>query len=228
MNFPAPLLLTNDDGYGAPGLAALCALAGPDAWVVAPRDPHSGCSHLTSMERPVAVEQVGERAYAVDGTPVDCVRVALKVLGLKPALVLSGINAGANLGHDVYLSGTVAAAREAAFFSVPSVAVSQYFLMESGIDWAASQAAAARALAEVLARPAPPGGFWNVNLPAGGGVTATVRTCPRCIRPLPIEYRQENGVYAYQRGRYPLREQLEGTDVAACFSGDIAVTWESL
>lgn len=228
MHWPGTIVLTNDDGFGAPGLEALRRVAGPAAWVVAPRAPHSGCSHLTTMEGPIAVEQVAERAYVVDGTPVDCVRMAVTVLGLNPALVLSGINEGGNLGHDLYLSGTAAAAREAAFFSVPAVAISQYFVMEQPVDWAAAEETAARALADVLSRPRPEGGFWNLNLPAGGGRGAPLVDCARCTAPLPIEYHGENGVYTYQRGRYPLRRQPEGTDVAACFSGAVALTWESL
>lgn len=228
MRLPGLTLLTNDDGHGAPGLEALRRIAGPEAWVVAPRAPHSGCSHLTTMEGPIAVERVGDRDYVVDGTPVDCVRMALKVIGIAPALVISGINEGANLGHDVYLSGTVAAAREAAFFGVPAVAVSQYFVMDRPIDWAAAAAAARRALAEVLERPPADGGFWNVNLPADGGADAPLEACVRCTAPLPIEYRAENGVYRYRRGRYPLRRRLDGTDVAACFSGAVSLTWEVL
>ena len=126
------LLLTNDDGIDAPGLTALetaCRGWARRVLVVAPKDPHSGCGHRETTDRPLVLEQVGLDRFHVDGTPADCVRLALTTL-LRPAgggdaggdpldrpqvdWVLSGINAGGNLGVDIHHSGTVAAAREAA------------------------------------------------------------------------------------------------------------------
>lgn len=224
------VLLTNDDGYGAPGLEALRTLVGPEALVVAPRHPHSGCGHLVSMDRPIGVEQVGPCDWKVDGTPGDCIRMALRVLGCTPALVLSGINEGGNLGHDVYLSGTVAAAREAAILGVPSVSISQYFRAGESIDWPRAAALARRALDRVLSEATPQDGFWNVNLPPPGdsATPPSVVECRRCIRPLHLQYREEGGAYHYERGHYHRREQPAGTDVAVCFGGDIALTWETL
>lgn len=230
MNPSLTVLLTNDDGYGAPGIEALRVLAGPNALVVAPTRPHSGCSHLVSMDRPIAVEQVGPRDWRVDGTPGDCVRIALRVLGHTPALVLSGINEGGNLGHDVYLSGTVAAAREAAILGVPSVAISQYFREGETIDWPRAAGLARQALDRVLSEATPSDGFWNVNLPPPGDPATPpgVVECRRCIRPLQLHYRALDGAYHYERGHYHRREQPAGTDVAVCFGGDIALTWETL
>jgi 5'-nucleotidase len=224
------VLLTNDDGYGAPGLEALRALIGPTALVVAPRHPQSGCSHLVTMDRPIGVEQVGPQDWRVDGTPGDCVRIALRVLGCTPALVLSGINEGGNLGHDVYLSGTVAAAREAAILGVPSVSISQYFRAGEAIDWPRAAGLARQALDRVLSEATPQDGFWNVNLPPPGDPASppSVVECQRCIRPLHLHYVELDGAYQYERGHYHRREQRAGTDVAACFGGDIALTWETL
>ena len=118
------LLLTNDDGIDAPGLAALervAALLG-EVSVVAPLGHFSGCSHQVTTHRPLRVEGRGERRWAVAGWPADCTRVALRGLGVEADWVLSGINAGGNMWADVYISGTVAAVREAALLGRPGVA----------------------------------------------------------------------------------------------------------
>ena len=108
------ILLTNDDGIDAPGLEALAAaarcLAG-EVVVVAPAEPHSGCGHRVTTDRPLAVAEIAAGWYRVSGTQADCVRLALGRLVPDAALVISGINAGGNLGADIHLSGTVAAAR---------------------------------------------------------------------------------------------------------------------
>src|SRR5437764_14701467 len=121
------LLLTNDDGIDAPGLAALLAAARPlgEPVLVAPLAAHSGCSHRVTTDGPIRVEH-RPAGFAVEGTPADCVRVALHDIVRDAAWVLSGINAGGNLGADVYISGTVAAVREAVLHGYPGVAVSQY------------------------------------------------------------------------------------------------------
>ena len=111
------ILLTNDDGIDAPGLAALrdaAAVLGGDLVVVAPAECHSGCGHRVTTDRAIRVEELARGRFRVGGTPADCVRIAVAQLVPDAALVLSGINAGGNLGADVHHSGTVAAAREAA------------------------------------------------------------------------------------------------------------------
>src|SRR4051794_34816796 len=110
------LMLTNDDGIEAPGLSALEAAAegvGERRIVVAPAGPQSGCGHAVTTHRPIRVDRRGESAFAVEGTPADCVRLAIHHLDPGVDWVLSGINSGGNLGADVYHSGTVAAVREA-------------------------------------------------------------------------------------------------------------------
>ena len=121
-------LLTNDDGIDAPGLAALERVVpnGGRPLIVAPSREQSGMSHAVTTHAPLILEAAGERRWAVDGAPADCVRVALHRFGGEVDCVLAGINSGGNLGSDVFYSGTVAAAREAALRGLPAVAVSHY------------------------------------------------------------------------------------------------------
>src|SRR5499426_338224 len=124
---PPVILVTNDDGVHAAGLAALAAALEDlgDVYVVAPDREQSAVGHALTLHRPLRVDQIGERRFAVNGTPSDCVN--LGVLGLlpePPALVVSGINHGSNLGDDVTYSGTVSAAMEGTLLGVPSMAVS--------------------------------------------------------------------------------------------------------
>src|SRR5881628_2705494 len=121
------ILLTNDDGYQAEGLRALAAALEDFATVsiVAPSREQSGAAQSLTLRQPIVCNQIGEREWAIDGTPADCVIVALhRLLPEKPDLVISGINHGANMGENVYYSGTVGAAREAALHHIPAVAIS--------------------------------------------------------------------------------------------------------
>jgi Survival protein SurE len=108
------IILTNDDGIDAPGIQALLQAVTGKMIIVAPQGQLSGCGHQVTAHSPIHVDRRSEFEYAVGGTPADCVRIALNHIFPKPDLVLSGINAGGNLGVDVYISGTVAAVREAA------------------------------------------------------------------------------------------------------------------
>ena len=118
------ILLVNDDGILAPGLKALERMArvlSKDVWVVAPETEQSAASHARSLHRPLSLRRISARRWAVNGTPTDCVYLAIhKVLESKPPdLVLSGVNRGANIGEDVTYSGTIAAAMEATLLGVP-------------------------------------------------------------------------------------------------------------
>src|SRR5215831_19230283 len=161
------LLLTNDDGIDAPGLQALrtAAILLGDPVVVAPVEGLSGCSHRITTHRPLRVEERGLGRYAVDGTPADCVRIGLQHIAPDAAWVLSGINAGGNLGADVWHSGTVAAAREAVLHGWPAIALSHYRKRGVDYDWHRAAAWAVPLLRDLMARPWQPGTFWNVNLP---------------------------------------------------------------
>src|SRR5262245_16184641 len=131
------LLVTNDDGINAAGLAALARAVEDlgEVHVLAPEREQSACGHALTLHRPLRVDRVGERRFSVNGTPSDCVN--LGVLGFlpeRPVLVLSGINHGSNLGDDVTYSGTVSAAMEGTLLGIPSMAVSQAEGEASGFE----------------------------------------------------------------------------------------------
>ena len=123
----ARILVSNDDGIASPGIKLLEEIArdlSPDVWVVAPEQEQSAASHSLTTRRPLRMSELAERRYAVDGTPTDCVMLAVKHLlrHRRPHLVLSGINAGGNVGEDLTYSGTVAAAMEATLLDIPAIA----------------------------------------------------------------------------------------------------------
>jgi 5'-nucleotidase len=224
---PSVIVLTNDDGVEAPGLAALReatrGLAG--CRVMAPLGPQSGCGHVVTTHKPIAILERADGQVAVVGTPADCVRLALHLLGDEVAWVLSGINAGGNLGADIHHSGTVAAVREAALHGVPGVAISHYIARGRAIDWDRAALWAATLLPQLMARPPEPGTFWNVNLPhlEPGGPDPEVVYCSVDTSPLPLAYREEAGGMVYC-GDYQRRARLEASDVDVCFGGRIAVS----
>ena len=221
------LLLTNDDGIDAPGLQALADAAGRlgDVVVVAPVEPHSGCGHRVTTNAPFRVVEHGPGRYAVAGTPADCVRIALHHFVRDPVVVLSGINAGGNLGADVHISGTVAAVREAVLHGRPGVALSQYRRKGVDFDWRRSSRWVEPLLRDLLARPWTPGLFWNVNLPHldEQQPDPEVVFCPINPLPLPLSYRREGDLFHYD-GDYHGRPRHKGTAVDVCFGGRIAVS----
>jgi 5'-nucleotidase len=220
-------LLTNDDGIDAPGLAALEAAAAGlgEIAVAAPVEAHSGCSHRVTTHRPIVVDLRGERRAAVSGTPADCVRVALHRYCPDFDWVLAGINAGGNLGADVYLSGTVSAVREAVLHGRPGIAFSCFKRRGLDYDWPRATRWVRRLLPELLKRPWEPGVFWNVNLPhpPPGGPEPEATTCRLDPHPLPLSYREDGGGLFYD-GNYFTRERSPGHDVDVCFGGNIAIT----
>lgn len=220
-------LLTNDDGIDAPGLAALAEAVAPlgEALTVAPSGPCSSCGHQVTTTRTLRLHGHGEGRHSVDGWPADCVRVA--VAGLREPFdwVISGVNAGGNLGADVYVSGTVAAVREGVLLGKPGVAVSHYKKRHLDFDWPRAAAWVRRVLAELLSRPCPPGAYWNVNLPhlRPEDAEPEVSYCPLDSRPLSVAYRREGDEFVYA-GDYHGRPRDAGADVEACFGGRIAVS----
>lgn len=163
-------LITNDDGYLAPGLSALAGAASAlgEVQVVAPDREQSATSHSLTMHHPLRVRQVRPGMMTLDGTPTDCVALALGALMPEPPdLVLSGVNHGANLGDDVLYSGTVAAAMEAVILGIPAIAVSHVGREPEGIE--AWTPLLTRLLDQILGHnglPRPT--LLNINLPAGG------------------------------------------------------------
>lgn len=160
------ILVSNDDGYNAPGLEALVdALSGlADLTVVAPETNHSGASNSLTLNRPLSVRTASNGFIYVNGTPSDCVHVALTgLMDARPDLVVSGINNGANMGDDTLYSGTVAAASEGYLFGIPAIAFS---LVEKGWEHIESAARMARTIVErQLAEPLAAPVLLNVNMP---------------------------------------------------------------
>jgi 5'-nucleotidase len=220
-------LLTNDDGIEAPGLRALedAARQLGDVLVAAPASPQSGCGHRVTTDAPLRLQRLAADRVAVFGTPADCVRLALFGLLGPFDWVLSGVNAGGNLGADVYHSGTVAAVREAALHGRPGVALSQYRRRDLPDDWDATSRRVAGVLRLLLAQAHPAGVYWNVNLPHAppGAAAPEVVFCPLELAPLPLSYRSAGDAHRYN-GDYHRRARTVGSDVDVCFGGNIAVT----
>lgn len=164
------ILVTNDDGYRSQGIVSLAdALSAVgDVVVVAPTEEASAIGHALTLRRPLRLEEIRPNVFGVDGTPTDCVNIAVtQVLqGKLPDLVVSGINKGWNLGDDVTYSGTVAGAMEAALLGIPGIAVS-LARTRSEYDFSYSARAAATIAASMLQRPMPSWTFLNVNVPKG-------------------------------------------------------------
>jgi len=221
----AVLLVTNDDGVHARGLAALAGALGDlgDVYVVAPEREQSACGHALTLHRPLRVERVRDRWFAVNGTPSDCVNLAvLGFLPEPPVLIASGVNHGANLGDDVTYSGTVSAAMEGTLLSVPSVAVS---LVDGG-DFERAAAVARLVVARMLVEGLPPKTLLNVNVPAGApkGVRVT-RLGHRVYTEKIVEQRDPRGrTHYWIGGGEPRWEALEGTDMGAVHDGFVSVT----
>jgi 5'-nucleotidase len=160
------VLISNDDGINALGLTTLATSLRRDhtVFIVAPAHEQSASSHSLTLRHPLSVEKVGEDSFAVDGTPADCVNLAVNgILKTRPDLVVSGINHGANLGDDVFYSGTVSAAVEAMLLDIPSVAVS--FEMKTARDFGPAAEFAARLVAHIEQNGMPRDTVLNVNVP---------------------------------------------------------------
>ena len=176
---PEPLILvTNDDGVHAPGIRALAhALRGMgEVHVVAPDREVSACAQSLTLTRPLRAETIEPYRHSVDGTPADCVNLALvKLLPRRPDLVVSGINRGANLGDDIFYSGTVGGAREGTFFGLPSIALS--LAAKTDPDFTHAASFAQRIVAMVLDKGLPERTLLNVNVPPGEpkGVAFTIQ-----------------------------------------------------
>ena len=165
------ILVTNDDGINAPGLAVMERVARQftdDVWVVAPDFEKSGASRSVSLGEPVRVQERGDKRYALlRGTPTDCVVIALDHVMREspPTLVLSGVNRGANLAEDLTFSGTCAAAMEATNMGIRAIAMSQLFPVGGTVRWQTTEAHAPRIVRALLDVPTPRGAFHNVNFP---------------------------------------------------------------
>jgi 5'-nucleotidase len=219
------IVLTNDDGIDAPGLRALAAALRPlgELWTVAPGDERSTTSHSMNLRRPLRVRRLGPRRWAVFGTPVDSVFVAL--FGLLPRradLVVSGINFGPNLGTDTIYSGTVGAAREAALRGIPGLAVS----LAEGTDYGPAARAGAELAARVLragaaARADGRGVLLNLNVPPAPRPGLRLTRLGRRHYPEEVRVRR-HGAHGWSAriGGFPVGSDLTpGTDTRAVHDG---------
>lgn len=228
---PRPLiLLSNDDGVSAPGLAALAEALEDVAEVViaAPDRERSATSHSISLDRPLRVDELRPGVFSIDGTPVDCVYLALlHLVPRRPALVVSGINHGYNLGSDVFYSGTVAAALEGAIRGVPGVALS--LERKNPQDFSPAAAFARALVGEALARgdsALPPGCLLNVNLPAGPLAGFQMTCLGRRVYRDQVEVRRDlrGRSYYWIGGPEDRAEDIPGSDCTAVHAGYASIT----
>ena len=224
----AHILLTNDDGIEAAGLRALAdALKGLGTIsIVAPSREQSGAAQSLTLRQPIICHQIAEREWAVEGTPADCVIVALhKLLPERPDLVISGINHGSNLGENVYYSGTLGAAREAALHHLPAVAVSLASKRPAArLDVAARLA---RSTAELILREGLPDQvLLNVNVPEPwSGAVRFTRQSQKITRNQLSEGKDPRGRRYFWLFEQKFDKDFEpGTDYAAIAAGAVSVT----
>lgn len=228
------ILLSNDDGIHAPGIAILRKIAetiSDDIWVVAPETEQSCSSHSLTLTRPLRPKQLQEKTFMVDGTPTDCVLLALEKImpDTLPDLVLSGVNKGANMADDITYSGTVAAAMEAALMGIPSIALSQQAYPGHATKWETALAHGPTLLAHAIELAWEKGAFLNINFPDTEpqnvkGVSVT-RHGTRPISQSFLEQKDPFGRTCYWLG--PIYEQdpeHPDTDLYALSHGHISVT----
>jgi 5'-nucleotidase len=228
------ILLCNDDGVHAPGLKTLEKIARQitdDIWVVAPEHEQSGVGHSLSLRRPLRLREISPKRYAVDGTPTDCIVLALKHLMLdhRPDLVLSGVNNGGNLGEDVTYSGTVAAAMEATLLGVPAIAFSQAKRNKEACKWATAECHGPDLVRCLLAHPWREKILINVNFPnIEAGEVEGIRIVSQGERLLSgelVEWKDPHGETCFWIGALRDEEHINrDTDLWAVQQGYIAVT----
>lgn len=228
------IVLTNDDGIEEPGIRALhgACLEFATPIVVAPDSAYSGVGHAVTTRAPILVKTHAPSWYSVRGTPADCSRLSATRLAPDAEWLLAGINQGANLGVDVFTSGTVAAAREATFLGLRSIALSQYTRAGMDLNWEWTAAQVNRVLRYLMERPPEPGSFYNVNLPhlPPDAPPPELVECAVDSKPFDVRFRHEptedthDDWMAHYEGVYAERPRTEGRDVDVCFSGRIAVS----
>jgi len=226
------ILLSNDDGVAAPNLAAIRAalLGSADVVICAPEVNQSATSHSLSLHRILRLREVEAGVFALDGTPADCVYTALhsgtRILPRRPDLVVSGMNHGLNLGVDVFYSGTVAAAREAAIRRIPAIAISA----DEGADRAAAAAlGAAIALATIaatLAAPTAAAPLFSVNIPPGIAWPVRSTCLGSRLYSEDVEYRRDprGREYLWIGGASVRHDLVPGSDTEAHDAGAVSIT----
>ncbi|MBN2447325.1 MAG: 5'/3'-nucleotidase SurE [Phycisphaerae bacterium] len=228
------ILITNDDGILAPGIAALYEAVAPFGHVdvVAPETTQSAMAHAITVRSPMAVRRVHVNnrfhGWSVDGRPADCVKLAMvELLEERPDFVLSGINAGANTGINVLYSGTVAGAIEGAFFGVPAIAFS--LQLSDELDFGAAGRIAGSVFNQIATHRIRPGTCFNINIPAlDAGPPLGVRCCAQATVPMREHYRHEkdtdgSAIY-WLDGTFPNPADCPGSDHATMHDRYVTVT----
>jgi 5'-nucleotidase len=228
------VLLTNDDGIDAPGLAVLEEVAAgiaSEIWVVAPEHDQSGQSHAISLHHPIRVSERGPRRFGVTGTPGDCAVLGVRYLMPDPpSLILSGINRGANLGMETVFSGTVGGAMTGMMLGIPSIALSQAWTDRERVRWETARCLAPGVVRDLLAIGWSADTCLNVNFPdlpvAEVGAVTLARQGVGMIRSIDVETRTDprGFIYHWLAFRRGPREQGPESDLTALREGRIAVT----
>jgi 5'-nucleotidase len=224
----ATILVTNDDGIHSEGIVALARSleAVADVFVVAPAHEMSAASRSLTLTRPLRIDKIDDRHFSVDGTPTDCITLAMNSIlqGNSPDLVFSGINKGGNLGDDVAYSGTVAGALEASIYGLPGVAVS--LVQRVDFDFAQSAEVAVDIARRVLHQGIPRGTVLNVNVPPGRiRGTRITRQGAKIIKPTIVEGQDPRQRTYYWIGEEALTwNEEEGTDYEALRHGFVSIT----
>jgi 5'-nucleotidase len=230
----ARILLSNDDGFGAPGLVILRSILESlcdDVWVVAPETEQSGAGHSLTLGRPLRIKERGPKAYSIDGTPTDCILLSINriLADHKPDLVLSGVNRGSNLGEDVTYSGTIAAAFEATILGVPAIAFSQSLGEGDSEDWRVCEAHLAD-LTKILVQVGwPDNTLININFPSGTsdsvtGIRATRQGREKVGDHIAQAFDPRGRAYYWIGKKHIAKDMAIDTDVAAVSVGAISVT----
>jgi 5'-nucleotidase len=232
------ILLTNDDGIHAQGLAVLEAVArtlSDDVWICAPELEQSGASRALTLSEPLRVRRLDARRFAIQGTPTDCVMLGVEHLieGAEPDLVLSGVNRGLNAAEDVTLSGTVAGAIEGMALGIPAIALSQMmdaYGADNREDFAVAEAFGARLISRLIAAGWPRDVVLNVNFPLGPvSRVESVEVTRQGLRDVSIRHAEKRtdlrGRSYYWLGfRNAPSRPAQGTDLRAAYEGRISVT----
>jgi 5'-nucleotidase len=231
------ILITNDDGIHAPGLVVLEKIAkslSGDVYVVAPENDQSGVAHSLSLNDPLRLRKISERHYAVKGTPTDCVIMGVRRIldGVRPDVILSGVNCGQNVAEDVVYSGTIAGAMEGAMLGLPSIALSLAYGPIGGREgafWACAETHGPALIDKILSEGIAPNSIINVNFPAClpdevQGIVVTVQGRRGYL--VKIDARADGRGNPYYWIAFD-RNQLtpgEGTDLEALAQNRISVT----
>jgi len=230
------ILLTNDDGIHAEGLAALERIArtlSDDVWIVAPETDQSGLAHSLSLSEPLRLRKISDKHFALRGTPTDCVIMGIKqVMEIKPDLVLSGVNAGSNVADDVTYSGTIAGAIEGTMQGVRSFALSQAYIREGDqriLPWEVCETHAPALLQKLMSVDLPEGTFLSLNFPncAPDEVEGTEVTAQgKLAFNLEVDARSDGRGFPYYWLKFGERAGafVDGTDVNALKNRKISVT----